>query len=41
MLTDAVQVMLVSHGLCVPSATTSYISLLGTVLEGGEYTYEA
>ena len=31
MLTDVVQVMLVSLGLCLPSATTSDVSLFGTV----------
>ena len=32
MLTNVVQVMLVSLGLCLPSATTSDVSLFGTVV---------
>ena len=31
-LTDVVQVMLVSLGLCLPSATTSDVTLFGTVV---------
>ena len=32
MLTDVVQVMLVSLGLCLPSGATSDVSLFGTVV---------
>ena len=32
MLTNVVQVMLVSLGLCLPSATASDVSLFGTVV---------
>jgi hypothetical protein len=31
-LTNVVQVMLVSLGLCLPSATTSDVTLFGTVV---------